>query len=121
MEFSFEFDDVRTLNVFIRFKIHRFFYVPSSNSNLSQLITFAVVNLTFSEMLKVIVFVGCVNKSKFLNLGFSQHNFQFHYRKMLRRSVLLFFILHDRLHSAVYMSKLLTLDQIRIRIRTDLL
>jgi len=28
-------------------------------------------------MLKVIVFVGCVNKSKFLNLGFSQHNFHY--------------------------------------------
>ena len=76
-KFAFEFDKIQTSNILADSKFVKFFHVPLSNSNLSQLINFAVVNLTFSEMLKVIVFVGYVNKSKFLNLGFSQHNFHY--------------------------------------------
>jgi len=37
-KFAFEFDDVRTLNVFIRFEIRRtFFYVQSSNLNVMSI------------------------------------------------------------------------------------
>jgi len=74
-KFAFEFDDVQLGTFLADLKFVEFFRVPSSNSNLSELITFAVVNLTFSEILKVIVFVGCVNKPTFLNIGFSQHSF----------------------------------------------
>jgi len=88
-------------------KFIKFFYVPLSNRNLRSTRSAPhvythrpPVNLTFSEMLKVIVFVGCVNKSKFFNLGFSQHNF--HYSKNDRYS------LHFIWYTVQYMSKLLT-------------
>jgi len=38
-----------------------------------------VVNLTLSEMLKV----GCVNKSKFVNFGFSQNSFFYYVKNVL--------------------------------------
>jgi len=66
-------------------------------------------------MLKVIVFVGCVNKSKFLNLGFSQHNFD--YGKNVTMIGITF--LHFIWYTVQYMSKLLTYDKICIHIRTD--
>ena len=82
-KFAFEFDDVRTSNVFSRFEIRRIFSRPIVEFE-SQVYTIGAACLHpratgTSEMLKVIAFVGCVNKSKFLNLGFSQHNF--HYGK----------------------------------------
>ena len=65
-------------------KVVEFFHILSSNSNLrsTRLAPHVYthrppVNLTFSEMLKVILFVGCVNTLKFINLGFSQHNFDY--------------------------------------------
>jgi len=68
-KFAFEFDDVRTSNIFSRFKIRRIFSRPVVEFE-SQVYTTAphvytlrpAVNLTFSEIVKVIVFVGCVTK-----------------------------------------------------------
>jgi len=104
-------------------KFVEFFYVLSSHSNLRSIWSawhvythWPPVNLTFSERLKVIVFVGCVNKSEFSNLGFSQHSF--HYGK----NVLMMWItfLHLTWYTVQYMSKLLMYNHIHIHIRTDL-
>ena len=102
-------------------KFVEIFHIPSSNSNLrstrsaSHVYTHRPpVNLTLSEMLKVIVFVGCVNKSKFLSIGFSQHSF--HYVKNVMMIGITF--LHFIWYTVQYMSKLLRYGQICIR--TDL-
>ena len=63
--------------------------------NLSELITFAVVNLTFGEMLKVIVFVGCVNKSNFFNLGFSQYSFHYYEKNVSMCEIHSFYMIHS--------------------------
>ena len=79
-KFAFKFDDIRTSNVISRFNIWRIFSRPivEFESQVPHVYTHRPpVNLTFSEVLKVIVFVGYVNKSKFFNLRFSQHNFYF--------------------------------------------
>ena len=100
--------NVWTSNVFSRFEIRQIFFTSSRRIQISglhdQLIIFAVVNLTFSEMLNVIVFVGCVNKSKFLNLGSSEHSF--HYGKDVSMIGIAF--LHFIWYAVKYMSELLT-------------
>jgi len=65
-KFAFKFDDVRTSNVFSRFEIRRNFLRPmvefeSQVYMIGSACLHPAVSLTLSEMLKVIVFVGCVN------------------------------------------------------------
>jgi len=60
-------------------------------------------------MLKVIVFVGCINKSKFLNLSFSRRNF--HYGKNVLMIGITLLLLYDTQCS---MSKLLTYNENRM-------
>jgi len=62
-------------------------------------------------MLKIIVFVGCVNKLKFFNLGFSQHNF--HYEKNVMMISITF--LQFMWYTVQNVSKFLMYDQICIQ------
>jgi len=112
-KFTFQFVDARTSNVFSRYEICRIFSrsVVEFKSHV-----YRIGAATGQLNIQWIVFVGCVDKSKFFNLGFSEHNF--HYGKKVSMIGITF--LHFIWYTVHYMSKSLTCDQIHIRVQTDL-